>query len=419
MKTAKNPIVSLRRNGLLWRFLVFLLVLALGLTGLLAGVGLSARDGIPDTGVPAKIYYALGLFVFGGLDLGVPRGGPLWGRVLLWVAFFAAPAITTTALFEGVMLVLRPDAWRLRRMRGHVVIGGCGRLTLLYLERLRASHPTVPVVVVERRTENPQVQAVGERARTQVLYGDISSEAVLASLRLERAKSVVLLTGEDYANLDAASRICRIRPELASHILVHVSDIRLLRVLEQTDILSEVAKFNSYRSAARHLVEATLLPHFRLTENILDTVVLAGFGRFGQTVLDELQQRAAGLFQTVVLIDLMADHLFLVFEEQVGFVGDYRREVIEADVRHPGTWKNVQELIGATDTRPVFVLGCGFDDVNIRTALWLSSKFTEAKIVARCFDQSSFTEQISKECGFEIVSTAELLLASMKPEELV
>ncbi|MCP3964307.1 MAG: hypothetical protein GY719_41295 [bacterium] len=419
MRAGQSAFVSLRRSGLWWRVLVLLAVFGVGLVGLLSGVGLSDREGVPDTGLPAKIYYTLGLFVFGGLDLGVPRGGPMWGRVMLWFAYFAAPAITTSALFEGVMLVLRPAAWRLRRMRGHVVIGGCGRLTLLYLQRLRASNPTVPVVVVERRAENPQVQAVSERARIQVLYGDISSEAVLASLRLERAKSVVLLTGEDYANLDAASRICRIRPELATHTLVHVSDIRLLRVLEQTDILTEVSKFNSYRSAARHLVDATLLPHFNLTENIPDVVVLAGFGRFGQTVLDELQQRAVGHFQTVVLIDLLAEHLSLVFEEQVGFVGDYRREVVEADLQHPGTWQRAQELIGASDTQPVFVLGCGIDGVNIRTALWLSGKYTDAKIVARCFDQSSFTEQISKECGFEIVSTAELLLASMKPEELV
>ncbi len=402
-----------------WRLLVLLLVFALGLAGLMAGVGLSDRAGVPERGLPAKVYYTLGLFVFGGLDLGVPTGGPAWARWLLWIAFFAAPAITTTALLEGVLLIVKPDAWRLKRMRGHVVIAGCGRLALLYLERLRAKDRHLPVVVVERSTENPQVQAVSELPRTQVLYGDVSSEAVLKSLRLERARSVMLLTGDDYANLDAASRICRIRPALAGRTLVHVSDIRLLRVIEQTRILGQVAKFNSYRTAARHLVDAKLLPHFKKTEDIPDVVVLAGFGRFGQTVLDELQQRAAGLFETVVIIDLMAEHLALVFDEQVGFGERYRHELVEADVRHPGTWKRVEELIGAARTQPVFVLGCGFDSVNIRTALWLSRAVRDARIVARCFDQSSFTEQISKQCGFEIVSTAELLLASVQPDALV
>ncbi len=76
------------------------------------------------------------------------------------------------------------------------------------------------MLVVERSTENPQVQVMSERPRTQVLYGDISSEAVLAALKIKWAKSGVLLTGDDYANLDAASRICRLRPELAAHTLV-------------------------------------------------------------------------------------------------------------------------------------------------------------------------------------------------------
>ncbi len=116
------------------------------------------------------------------------------------------------------------------------------------------------------------------------------------------------------------------------------------------------------------------MPHFLLTEDIPDTVVLAGFD------------------------------------------GGYRRDVVEADLQHPGTWQRVQELIGDARTQPVFVLGCGFDGVNIRTALWLSSKFPEARIFARCFDQSSFTEEISSKGGFEIVSTAELLLASMHEE---
>ena len=418
MTSRPDPIESLRRVGLWWRLLVAVLVLALAIAGLAAGVGLSDRESVRQASWLTKVYYSLGLFVFGGLDLGVPHGGPPWARGLLWVAFFAAPAITTSALLEGLLLVVRPEAWRLRRLRGHVVIGGCGRLALLYLERLRASHPTLPVVVIERRAENPQVQVVSERPRTQVIYGDVASETVLASLRLERARSVVLLTGDDYANLDAASRVCRIRPELASHTLVHVSDIRLLRVIEQTEILGQVVKFNSYRTAAQHLVESTLLPHFHLTENIPDTVVLAGFGRFGQTVLDELQQRAAGLFQTVVIIDLMAEHLALVFAEQVGFAAGYRHDVVEADLRHPGTWQRVQELIGEPSTQPVFVLGCGFDGVNIRTALWLSGRFRDARIVARCFDRSSFTEQISRECGFEIVSMADLLLAGMRLEKL-
>jgi len=395
-----------------WRMLVLALVIGLGLVALEAGVELSERPGIGRAPLPARLYYLLGLFVFGGLDLGVPSGGPPWARDLLWLVYFAAPAITTTALIEGLLLILSPQAWRLRRLRGHVVIGGCGRLALRYLDRLRQTSPKTPVLVVERRAENPHARVIAERPRTEVLYGDVASDAVLQSLGLERALSVILLTGDDHANLDAASRICRIRPQLARRTLVHVSDIRLLRVLEHGGILDQVAKFNGYRSAARHLVANTLLPHFHLTERA-DAVVLAGFGRFGQTVLDELQRAAGGQFQVVVVIDLEAEQRAQVFDEQLGFDRGYRHHVLQADLRHPGTWKRVRELLGEIQTRPVFVLGSGDDGVNIRTALGLSHRMPESKIVARCFDQTSFTRQISEQCGFEIVSTSELLLDSM------
>ena len=169
MTSGPRPIESLRRGWLWWRLLVFVVVVAMGVVSLAAGVEMSERPGILEVGLPAKVYYTLGLFVFGGLDLGVPRDGPLWGRVMLWFVYFAAPAITTSALLEGVMLVVRPYAWRWRRMRGHVIIGGCGRLAFLYLQRLRESDPRLPVLVVEMSTENPQVQVMSERPRTQVL----------------------------------------------------------------------------------------------------------------------------------------------------------------------------------------------------------------------------------------------------------
>ena len=44
----------------------------------------------------------------------------------------------------------------------------------------------------------------------------------------------------------------------------------------------------------------------------------------------------------------------------------------------------------------------------------LSVKYPAAKILARCFRKSTFAEQVSGECDFEVVSTAELLLSGMQ-----
>ena len=407
-----------RRTGVGWRLGLLVLVFAMGMAGVRAGVELSERPGIPYASPLTQVYYVLGLFVFGGLDLGVPTGGPWWAFGLMWLAYFGAPAITTSALVEGILRLLRPEAWRLWSLRGHVVVAGCGRLAQLFIGQVRLSSTGRRLLIVERFADSPHLQAVAEEPRTDVLLGDVCSEAVLRSLRLDRVDRILLLTGDDYANLDAASRICALRPGLAEHLVVHVSDIQLLRLIEQRNLLPGVRKFNGYRSAANHLVHEILLPHFHRTRD-LDTVVLAGFGRFGQTVLHQLQEEASGLFQTVILIDLDVELRSGVFAEQVGFGEGYRHHAIRGDVQDPAIWRQVNNLLVDLCTKPVLVLGSGSDSVNIRTALSLSSRMPEARIVARCFDRSAFTEAISNEGGFEIVGTADLLLAGLRNEGLM
>jgi hypothetical protein len=68
-----------------------------------SGVRTSGVDEMSSLSVFAWIYYAGGLFVFGGLDLGVPTGGSAIGRGALWVAFFLAPSITATAVIEAAL----------------------------------------------------------------------------------------------------------------------------------------------------------------------------------------------------------------------------------------------------------------------------------------------------------------------------
>lgn len=414
----RHGVAPWRRTGVWWRLALLISVTAMGMAGIRAGVELSERPGIPYADGMTQIYYVLGLFVFGGLDLGVPQGGPLWAFALLWASYFAAPMITTTAIIEGIVRILRPEAWRLWSLRGHVVVAGCGRLAQLFIGQVRLRSVGRRVLVIERFADSPHLQAVAEEPRTDVLLGDICSEAVLASLKLHRASRVLLLTGDDYANLDAASRICTLRPELAEHLVVHVSDIQLLRLIEQKNLLPGVRKFNGYRSAAVHLVHQILVPHFQRTQD-LDTVVLAGFGRFGQTVLHQLQEEAQGLFQTVILIDLEVEMRSDVFAEQVGFHSSYRHQAVRGDVQDPAVWRRVESMLADICTKPVLVLGSGSDSVNIRTALSLSLRMTQARIVARCFDRSSFTAAVSEEGGFEIVSTSDLLLAGLDAEGLL
>ena len=61
-----------------------------------------------------------------------------------------------------------------------------------------------------------------------------------------------------------------------------------------------------------------MLQHFRQTVR-KDVVILAGFGRFGQTILEELQRSAVNELDTVLIIDKDAQRRVLVADEQMKF----------------------------------------------------------------------------------------------------
>lgn len=394
-----------------WRSLILVLVFACGYLAFLTGVGVSDRDGVDAADALTKLYYTLGLFVLAGLDIGMPTGGPEWARGLLWVAYFGAPAITASALVEGALKAINPDGWRLARMRNHTVIVGCGRLALLYLGRFRELNPHAPVLVVESNGSRPEVAQAKRRFGAQVVIGDIRSDVLLDTLRLRRARRLLLLTGDDFANLDVASRAAELAPRLAENLVVHVADMRMMHVIQDAPILTGATIFNSHAVAAKHLVETRIQAHFRETEP-RDTIILAGFGRFGQTVLTTLQRLCAGTFSKVIIADLEAEARAVSFADQVGFGDDYERLVLDGDLRDPRVWKRIEGTVEGVE-RPVFVVGSGDDGLNVRTALRLSTAHPKALIVARCFRDTSFTRHVSRQCAFDIVAVSNLLLRSM------
>lgn len=394
-----------------WRPALPVIVFVCGLVAFLSGVGVTARVGLASSGLLTKAYYTLGLFVLGGLDLGVPDGGPTWGRGLLWFAYFAAPAITASAVVESVLRTMGPSTWRLRRMRGHVVIAGCGKLTMLYLQRLRQVRPRCPVVIIEQQADRTNLEEARDVFGALVVTGDVRSGALLSMVALERASQVMLLTDDDFANLDAASKILAIAPNLGQRTVVHIGDLQFLRAMGTTRVAAECRMFNTHQIAAEHLVTSKLRLYFDRTER-LDFVVLAGFGRFGQTVLDCLQRDCSGKFDTVVAIDLDGNKRARQFDEFVGF-GDYRRDVVSGDLSDPLLWDDLEERFELSGRDPVFVLGSGQDGTNMKTALWLSGKYPAAYIVARGFRHSSFVQDVSREGGFEAFSVADLVLQSI------
>ena len=395
-----------------WRSVVVGLVWLVAFIAFSCGAGTGERPGIPNAEWTVRAYYAVGLFVLGGLDLGLPVGGPPFARHALWVTYVLAPTLTAGALIDGILRVVNPRRWVLRRLKNHFVIAGCGKLTMQYLSRLRQVHPSRPVVIVDVRSDSPMIKEAREVHGAYVLTGDIVTPGLLQLLQLETAERVLLLTDDDLANLDAATRILAMAPNLAGRIVVHLADMKLEHVVGKTALARGCIIFNTHKLAAKRLVETVLIPHFHTT-GPKDTVVIAGFGRFGQTVLDELQRRAAGDFQRVVMVDLECARKSRGFGERIGYLPGYAHKTLEGDLRDPEVWSTLAATIDAREERPVFVLCCDDDRVNLNTAVWLASKYTEALVVARHFKSSSFIAEVSTEARFVPCCEAEVLVESI------
>jgi hypothetical protein len=194
-----------------WRWLAALTFLVFALAGLASGVGFSERPGVDEAGWAVMTYYSLGLFVFGGLDIGFPVGGPLAGRTLLWISYFGAPLLAASTLIEALMRVMWRDRWHLRRLTDHIVVVGAGSLTLTYLRVLRRRWPVVPVVVLADAVEPTRRQELEQAFNVRVLVGDPTHEFMLRQLRLRRARRIVLLPDDNFEAFEAASKMLHLR----------------------------------------------------------------------------------------------------------------------------------------------------------------------------------------------------------------
>jgi Trk K+ transport system NAD-binding subunit len=375
-------------------------------------VGVSDRPGVPDAGLFTKAYYAIGLFVLGGMDLGTPTGGPLYGRILLWIAYFGAPAWTASAVFETILYALRPPVWQVKTLKNKIVITGGGELTLGFLNRITASSNPKRVIVIVDESRLPHLDALRSYrgVRVVVVAGDQLHR--LGRYPLHKAHKFLLLSDRDETNFEVASLLLQHDPQLGSKIVYHVSNLRFLRVLEGTRVVEQCTTFNQYELAATQLVRVRMMRRFRETK-YKDTVVLAGFGRFGQSILEQLEQHASGTFNRVAIIDRDAKQRAMIADEEVEGKRKYSRHTYEGDIDDPEVWRRLFKEVITGKEEPVFVITTGNDQTNLRCAIWLRKNFPRALIISRTLAPSYFAKGVCEEHNVVNVNAAELVEASI------
>ena len=402
-----GPEVPVRRFRINWRWAAAIFLYGAGLGGMLMGVGLSERPDVGEAGLLTKAYYALGLFVVGGLDLGVPSGGPALGRLLLWLAYFGCPLLMASAVIEAVLRVMRPGRWQLRRLSDHVIIIGSGELTTSYLRMLRGHLSRTPIVVVDDAVEPVREEELAQRFGVTVVSGDITHRFLQHELRLHKVRQLVFLGDNDFQAYEAASKVLNEFPSLGARIVLHCHNLRFMRSMQDTSVARLCTTFNSYHLAAQALVRNDLLSQFRKTEQ-RDLVIIAGFGRFGQTIMEELEA-VADEIDRVFIIDIDADRRMLVAEEQQRLRGQYERVVLQGDISHPEVWGRLTDQADLSRTHPTILLGTGRAEDNLRTALWLKRKYPNALVFARTNDTSRLAEEVGAEHDIEAFSIRQLV----------
>jgi Trk K+ transport system NAD-binding subunit len=395
-----------------WKSWSAIIIFSCGFAGLVVGVGVTERPGVSEAELLTKAYYAFGLFVLGGLDLGTPTGGPLYGRILLWVAYFGAPIWTASAVLETILHALRPPVWRVGSVKNKIVITGGGELTLGFLSRIAASGNARRVIVIVEDSQHPRIGELRSYRGVRVFVVSGDQMHRMRHYPLHKASKFLLLSEKDEINFEVASILLDSDPELGPKIVYHVSNLRFLRVLADSRVVMQCTTFNQYELAATQLAREQLMRRFNDTE-YRDTVVLAGFGRFGQSILEQLERHASGAFSRVAIIDLNAEQQALIADEQVVTERQYSRHVYKGDINDPEVWQRLFSDVVTGKEEPVFVVTTGDDQTNLRCAIWLRKQFPNALIISRTLRPSSFAKGVCEQHDVVSVNTAELVEASI------
>ena len=138
-------------------------------------------------------------------------------------------------------------------------------------------------------------------------------------------------------------------------------------------------------------------------------VVIAGFGLFGQSVLEELSQYAKKEIDTIAIISKDAHRRVLVVDEQLKLTDFAKRVILEGNISDPEIWDKLCQNVDLESSEPIIILGTGSAEENLRAALWLKDKYPNALIIARSHQPSQFAQEIGQQYNINSVSITQLV----------
>ena len=403
-------------------FLV-LLVLVVAVLAFRSGVNVSDRGDIPDDAFLMQLYYAIGLFALGGMDLGMPTGGPRLWQMALLATYFLAPVLAAAAVIEALWRAIwlrLVDKWP---WRDHIVLAGGGRVARAVVDECLRSFPGTRILVVEKRVTDSMLSHFGALKRVYLIGGDTTEPSTVDALRIGHARALMLLTNDELANVELAVQSeAHFGGENGLPMLVRVADLDLTDRANR--ILARGGRqpcVNIHKAVAEKICRDSI---DYMTENKgREALVFTGFGRFCQTYLRQFMEvRGTEHIGSIAIIDKDAELAWQRFFDSLS--STQRSQIADIPVRRqsglqedPRVWAPILSGADGSDRPPsnlVVLLGTNDDPSNLKAAMRVRDRSPEAYVMVRAFGASSFARQIGEEMNIEIVDIAEELRIQIK-----
>lgn len=247
-------------------------------------------------------YLTLQLFI---LESGIvsPSENMNWqlqvARVLAPFALVLATVAALAALFAE-----KAEKFRLRFLNDHIIICGAGQKGLLLAKNFSDKSK---VVVIEKEESNRLIEQCRDLG-AYVLIGDATETEVLRKAKIEKARTLIALCGDDGTNAEIAAqaalalRVQKDGPFL--NCFINISDSRLWCALREREVALKqgerirVQYINIFECGARAILKK--FPAFDEMRPELNTclhILVVGLGALGENLVTQVARKWWDVYQ--------------------------------------------------------------------------------------------------------------------------
>ena len=354
------------------------------------------------------LYYAINLFILGGLDIGFPREGPRSFIIILWICYFLAPLLTVSFVYqvvqEKILSRLTPT------LKNHTIICGLGRNgKLIYHLVKEYSTKRHRIVLIEKDVNNPYSELLEKDRATWWIKNDFTKLPVLQKARVDAACRVFITTNLDLANLNAMVEILDIKKQASDFKLYcHLGDLTLHKNFGATIFkerkFAKVNLFNGYQCVTRRLYDNWIVAKGYLSPDG-NIFVILGFGRFGQMLYSHLiADKKRNLKDEIFIATLKTkstfdlERLYYDWSEGKRALVYKIHKPVYMDMNSPVLWDKLAKL-DRSSKQQLIIFACSDNDIanlNLAISMKLNGPERLKKATIFCRMYSHTAEEINE-----------------------